>query len=98
MLMELDKKECLLKKGKWETYQSNYDNIFSSMLTFFEIETLGEWHERAFQAMDSQSDIDLHPIKNQRRYLILLFIAFIWITTFLILNLIITILISSYQL
>ena len=44
----LTKKTCLQGKATWETHPQNYNNIFSSMLTFFEIETLGDWSVFAF--------------------------------------------------
>jgi hypothetical protein len=31
----------------------NYDNIFSSMLTFFEISTLEQWSDIMFRAVDT---------------------------------------------
>ena len=43
-----NKEDCLANKATWETYPQNYNNIFKSMLTFFEVETLGDWHSRVF--------------------------------------------------
>lgn len=37
----------------WEQPFNNYDNVFSSMLTFFEISTLEMWPDMMFIAIDS---------------------------------------------
>lgn len=97
-LENLNKTECcLLNNTTWETNPQNYNNIFQSMLTFFEVQTLEDWHDPAFQAMDSQWDMDQGPKTNERRGIFLVFVIFIFMTTFFVLNIIITILISSYQ-
>lgn len=38
---------------QWNVELNNYDNILSSMLTFFEISTLEEWSEIMFRAVDT---------------------------------------------
>ena len=67
------------------------------MLTFFEIQTLEDWHEPAFVATDSSWEPDQAPIINQRRGIFIVYVIFIFMTTFFVLNIIITILITSYQ-
>ena len=67
------------------------------MLTFFEIQTLEDWHEPAFVATDSSWNPDEVAVKYQRRGLFLIYVVSIFMTTFFVLNIIITILISSYQ-
>ncbi len=67
------------------------------MLTFFEIQTLEDWHVPYFHAIDSSTEKDHGPNVNNRHYLFLLFVAFIFMTSFFVLNIIITILITSYQ-
>ena len=41
----------------------NYDNIFSSMLTFFEISTLEQWSDIMFRAVD-KTNYDQGPKLN----------------------------------
>jgi hypothetical protein len=66
------------------------------MLTFFEIQTLENWNVATFIGLDSANEIDHGPIRNNRIALGFLYVLFIFLTTFFILNTFITILISSY--
>jgi len=91
------KVDCEAKGAAWENFPQNYDSIFASMLTFFEIQTLEDWHIPAFYAIDAPLKEGFGPILNNRRAVIIIFIFFIFMTTFFILNIIITILITSYQ-
>jgi len=38
------------------TPPANFDNIFNSLITFFEIQTLSDWEEPAFRAMDAADE------------------------------------------
>ena len=40
---------------EWKVDMENYDNIFKSMLTFFEISTLEQWSDIMFRAVDTTS-------------------------------------------
>jgi hypothetical protein len=88
-----NKVECLKNKSTWETPPQNYNNIFFSMLTFFEIQTLEDWYVPVFVAMDSSNDKDVGPILMNNQVLVLLYVVFVFMTTFFVLNTFITILI-----
>jgi voltage-dependent calcium channel T type alpha-1G len=45
---------------EWMTPINNYDNIFNSMMTFFEICSLEMWPDRMFEAIDSRG-VDIVP-------------------------------------
>ena len=49
----LDKIPCLDAGGVWVLPQNNYNNIFYSMTTFFEVSTLETWPDIMFAAIDS---------------------------------------------
>lgn len=58
---EKNKTECLnstltTANYTWDTPPQNFNNIFESLLTFFEIETLEDWQIPAFNAMDSSTE------------------------------------------
>jgi voltage-dependent calcium channel len=75
---------------------ANFDNIFSSMLTFFEIATLENWVDTLWRVIDS-TDEDQGPIRDNRPYMALLFVAFIFITTFFVMNLFISVIVDKFN-
>lgn len=51
---DLDKLQCLaIEGGEWVTPENNYNNVFASMTTFFEVSTLETWPDIMFAAIDS---------------------------------------------
>ena len=54
----LNKPDCLAADLEWVLPPDNYNTIFASMLTFFEISTLEMWPDIMFSAFDSAPDVD----------------------------------------
>lgn len=81
---------------KWITPFNNYDNVLNSMVTFFEVATLEGWPDILFAAIDSQGE-NLGPIVDNRKYMALIFIVFIFITTFFIMNLFISVVVDKFN-
>jgi len=80
----------------WKVPVNNFDNIFNSMLTFFEIATLENWVETLWRVIDS-TDIDEGPLRDNRPYMAFLFVAFIFITTFFVMNLFISVIVDKFN-
>ena len=59
--IKLDKIPCLEQGKDWLTPENNYNNIFSSMVTFFEVSTLETWPDIMFAAIDSAAEPDMAP-------------------------------------
>ena len=51
--IELDKIPCEEAGGEWVLPENNYNTVFSSMTTFFEVSTLETWPDIMFAAIDS---------------------------------------------
>ena len=49
----LDKLSCIEGGFEWVTPENNYNNVFASMTTFFEVSTLETWPDIMFAAIDS---------------------------------------------
>jgi len=75
---------------------NNFDNIFRSMMSFFELATLENWPELLFRTIDSVG-VDEGPIFDNRPYVSLLLIAFIFVTTFFIMNLFISVIVDKFN-
>ena len=67
------------------------------MTTFYEISTLEMWPDNMFIAIDSSNYIDGGPILDNRKPICLLFISFIFITTFFVMNLFISVIVSKFN-
>ena len=75
---------------------NNYDNVFSSILTFFEISTLEMWPHMMFDAIDGV-DIDHVPKVGNNTAVSIVFILFIFLTTFFIMNLFISVIVDKFN-
>lgn len=91
---ELNKEPCIEKGYDWLVPQNNYNNIFASMVTFFEVSTLETWPDIMFDAVDSASEPDMAPQLFNRSWISILFIAFIFVTTFFVMNLFISVIVG----
>lgn len=67
------------------------------MTTFFEVSTLETWPDIMFAAIDSQSEPDLAPVKDGQPLVALLFISFIFVTTFFVMNLFISVIVGQFN-
>lgn len=88
------KDECMADDTlEWVVPPNNYDNIFMSMLTFFEVSTLEMWPDIMFNAFDHATEIDGPLTEDKYPYVALLYISFIFITTFFVMNLFISVIV-----
>jgi len=80
----------------WETPFNNYNNILYSMMTFFEIATLEMWPDMMYAAIDSTT-IDHVPKLDNNKFISLIFIIYIFFTTFFIMNLFISVIVDKFN-
>jgi len=81
---------------KWSVPFNNFDNVMKSMVTFFEISTLEMWPDIMWDAIDSRGH-GLGPKKNARVYMAAIFVIFIFITTFFVMNLFISVIVDRFN-
>jgi hypothetical protein len=74
----------------------NYNNVFNSMLTFFEISTLEMWPDMMFEAVD-QVGYDKVQIIQHNPPVALIYVIFIFLTTFFIMNLFISVIVDKFN-
>ena len=67
------------------------------MLSFFEVQTLEDWIDIAFSAVDSSDKVDHGTVQDRHRYYMIIFVLFIFLGHYFLLNIIITILIYKYN-
>lgn len=66
------------------------------MLTFFEVSTLENWPATLFQVIDSVGE-DKGPKLDNRPQMAVVFIVFIFITTFFVMNLFISVIVDKFN-
>jgi hypothetical protein len=93
----LTKAECLAAGKEWVLPPEHYNDIFSSMRTFFEIQTLQDWHYAAWIGMNSSNEQDVAGIKNNNWGYVTMYIAFVFLTSYFVVNTFIVILIASFH-
>ena len=81
---------------EWILPTNNYNNIFISILTFFEICSLEMWPDKMFLAIDSRGE-DLSTQRNYNPSISLLYVIFIFLTTFFIMNLFISVIVDKFN-
>lgn len=57
-MVDLNKEMCDAAGFEWVIPPYHYDNIFASMMTFFEVSTLEMWPDIMFAALDSAKEVD----------------------------------------
>ena len=66
------------------------------MSTFFEVSTMETWPDIMFSAVDSNSDMDIAPVVDNRKWVSFLFISFIFVTSFFVMNLFVSVIVSQF--
>eukprot|EP01064_Diplonema_japonicum_P002892 TRINITY_DN1187_c2_g1_i1.p1 TRINITY_DN1187_c2_g1~~TRINITY_DN1187_c2_g1_i1.p1 ORF type:complete len:1952 (+),score=341.45 TRINITY_DN1187_c2_g1_i1:184-6039(+) len=80
----------------WKTLDANFNNIGESIWTLLKVGLGEEWVGIMFSTVDA-SGRDTGPVKDYNEWVILFYVVFIAVASFLCLNLIISILISSFS-
>ena len=94
-VLTFEKTEEVVER-RWEVPFNNYDDILHSMLTFFEISTLSMWPDNMYNAIDSV-ELDHVPIMEYNVGVSLIYILFIFFTTFFIMNLFISVIVDKFN-
>lgn len=90
------KKTCVAAGHQWEFPNGNYNNIIDSMIVFQEISTLENWTAYLYDAIYA-GPVDSAKSEEMNFYLFILFAVFIFITSFFILNLFISVIVSKFS-
>eukprot|EP00754_Rhynchopus_humris_P017353 Rhum_TRINITY_DN14558_c21_g1::Rhum_TRINITY_DN14558_c21_g1_i1::g.101733::m.101733/K04853/CACNA1F; voltage-dependent calcium channel L type alpha-1F len=95
-LMDLKGGVFVEREAKWVVQETNYNHILSAMFALFKVALSEEWVKIMFAAVDSVND-ERGPVQDERPWLAVYFIVFFIMASFLCLNLIISILISTFS-
>ena len=84
------------EQREWTRPFNNYDNVFRSMITFFEISTLEMWPANMFNAIDSVG-VDQVMVPGNSTGISIVFVIYIFLTTFFIMNLFISVIVDKFN-
>lgn len=85
-----------MSERNWITPFINYDNILYSALTFFMVSTEEAWPDVMFSTIDTNG-IDNSPKVNNRPIASILFVSFMSITTFFVMNLFDSVIVDKFN-
>ena len=80
---------------EWTVPINNFNNLIFSMITFFEISTLEMWPDIMFNAIDAVG-VDKVMVKDNQVPIAFVFIIYIFLTTFFIMNLFISVIVDKF--
>eukprot|EP00755_Sulcionema_specki_P015559 Sspe_Gene.59734::Locus_32834_Transcript_1_1_Confidence_1.000_Length_6014::g.59734::m.59734/K04851/CACNA1D; voltage-dependent calcium channel L type alpha-1D len=81
---------------RWESYTADFDNIFHSFLSLFELASLEGWVEILHIGMDSVSHEEA-PRMNNRPMVAIYFVLFILLGGYFVVNLFVSALVDAFQ-
>lgn len=80
----------------WKVNINNYDNILVAFFVFFQISTEESWPDFMRAAIDT-SGYDMGPITNNRPAIALIYISFLSITSFFVMNLFDSVIVDKFN-
>lgn len=93
----VNRTQCREEGYEWMYTKRNFRNFYESLLTTVEISTGAEWMDVMYNAVDSRSQT-MPPLRNRHPYLGLVFIAYYYLSHFVLFTLFISALIYCYML
>lgn len=89
------REDCFDHGGDWINQDLNFDNIFLSLSTLFQLSTTEGWVEEMFNGIDFVG-VEKNPSKNNHRIMALFYISFFIIANLIVINMFIGILVETY--
>ncbi|KPI83192.1 putative calcium channel protein [Leptomonas seymouri] len=93
----VNRTQCLEENYQWKPIQRNFRNFYESLLTTVEVSTGAEWMDVIYSATDARSQV-MPPVRNRYPYLGLVFVAYYYLSHFVLFTLFISALIYCYML
>lgn len=87
--------ECLERGFAWTTPDENFDNLWNSMVTLFEVATVDNWDSIMFRGVDAVG-FDTAPHPNRQPVMIIYFCSYIVIMSFFLINVFTSVMIDTF--
>eukprot|EP00927_Polykrikos_kofoidii_P025416 TRINITY_DN22831_c0_g1_i1.p1 TRINITY_DN22831_c0_g1~~TRINITY_DN22831_c0_g1_i1.p1 ORF type:complete len:2622 (-),score=470.03 TRINITY_DN22831_c0_g1_i1:58-7023(-) len=94
--LALDAAVCLENAGRWVNLNQNFDNLGTAMISLFEVSTTEGWVDLMLAGVDARGPM-LQPRRDHNELGSLLFVAFILVGSFFVLNLCVGVIIDNYH-
>lgn len=87
---------CVEQGGRWLNLNQNFDNLGVAMISLFEISTTEGWVDTMLAGVDSRNPMQ-QPRRDESELAVVLFVAFILVGSFFVLNLCVGVIIDNYS-
>uniref|UniRef100_A0A7S1XCD4 Voltage-gated ion channel superfamily n=1 Tax=Tetraselmis chuii TaxID=63592 RepID=A0A7S1XCD4_9CHLO len=81
---------------QWVNKAANFDNVWNSLITLFEMATLEMWLDIMYDAVDS-TGVDQQPIRDSKLWICLVVVIFLVVCSFFVLNLFVGVTIDKFN-
>lgn len=88
--------QCLSMGLEWKSHDTNFDNIYTAMITLYVVSSLEGWPDIMYWAIDANDKED-GPKLNGNVYMGFFFVGFILIGSFFLLNLFVGVIFFNFQ-
>eukprot|EP01052_Picozoa_sp_SAG31_P011185 SAG31_NODE_628_length_13432_cov_131.456086_13_plen_1393_part_00 len=94
--------DCVSAGGQWKNSSQNFDNIFSSLLTLFEVMTMEDWQGVMYASIDTTNTETFYRETYEREtrgtwWWGILYMVFIMIGAFFFLNLVVGVVVNAFD-
>lgn len=88
--------ECGVLYHEWVNKAANFDNVWNSLITLFEMATMEMWLDVMYDAVDS-TGVDQQPVRDSKVWICLVVVVFLVVCSFFVLNLFVGVTIDKFN-
>lgn len=92
----IHKDDCIAEGGSWVNSDQNFDNVFVSLLTLFQMMSTEGWTNVMYNGMDSKG-VNLQPKQNNGPWYSIYFILFMIVGFLFLMNLFVGVIIDNFN-
>ena len=86
----------MMARGKWKTFESNFDSVPSAMMTLFIVASLEGWPDIMYSTVDA-TGIEKGPKYNATPINSYFFVLFVLLGSFFLMNLFVGVIFMNYE-
>ena len=86
----------IISEREWVNWDSNFDNIINSFMTFFELSTFQGWAEVARLTIDA-TEVGQAPIENNKQYMIVFTMFYLIFCSYFFMNTFVGVIYNNFQ-
>lgn len=92
----ITKSDCITAGGTWKNQDQNFDNVFESMLSVFQMMTTEGWTTVMYSGMDAKG-YEMQPKRNSQAFFCLYYVVFMIVADLFLMNLFVGVIIDNFN-